>query len=164
MAGYDLFGIARDEYAERGKPADEIPVAQFLVKYRYKRNNAFHTRHRLTQVLRTVEWWDHIGYMLCFTATGTIEPDHILSSYYRKEQLTMVNRTLRLLDALEIPRQSYSGGRGFYSFYWPFYPCRYVATREGVCDRRPIIQQVIAVLSSQQEYTLGHVVAELACY
>lgn len=76
----------------------------------------------------------------------------------------MVNRTLLFLDTLEIPRESHPGGRGFCSFCWLFHPCRYVATEEGVCNRRPVIQQVIAVLSSQHDHRLGHVAAELAGY
>lgn len=99
--------------------------------------------------------------MLCFAEAGTMEPDHTLSSCHSKDQLALVKRTPTWLTTLEIARDSYTA-RGFCSFCWLFHPCPYVANGIGICDRRPIIQQVVAVLGSQRNYRLGHVVAELA--
>ncbi len=161
MAAYDLFGINRNDLADQRDSAGEIAVAKFLVEYRYGKTSAFQTRCRLTDVLQSTEWWEHVGCMLCFSATGTMEPDHTLTSCHRKDQLAMVKRTVGWLNTLEIARDSYPGRR-FCSFCWLCHPCRYVANGTGVCDRRPIILQVVAVLSSQRTYRLGHVAAELA--
>lgn len=161
MALYDLFGIDGYNNATPEELADQITIAQFLVRYRYRKHRAFQTRHRLTDVLRSTEWWDGIGCMLCFAASGTPEPDHTLSSCHRKAQLALVERTLQWLNTLEIAKDS-CAGHGVCSFCWLFDPCRYVASGTGVCNRRPVIQQVIAVLSSLQNYRLGHVAAEFA--
>ena len=99
--------------------------------------------------------------MLCFAVSGTAEPDHTLFACHRRAQLALVERALQWLDRLEIAKDSHAG-RGFCSFCWLFYPCKYVANGTGVCDRRPVIQQVIAVLSSQQNDRLSHVAAEFA--